>query len=48
MTLVIFVVCVMYIVYHNQCIIFGHRFENSGNVDICKNCGLIKRKIRHE
>lgn len=45
-SLLIFPLAIYYIKQINPCDILEHDFQNSGNVDICKRCGLIKRKVR--
>lgn len=45
--LLLVVICgYLYYQYSKLCHISGHDFQNNGNVDICKKCGLIKRKVR--
>jgi hypothetical protein len=45
-SLLIFPLAIYYIKQIDPCDILGHDFQNNGNVDICKRCGLIKRKVR--
>lgn len=44
--LAIFLLAMHFIKQINPCDVLGHDFQNNGNVDICKRCGLIKRKVR--
>jgi len=36
----------LYYQYNKACHISGHDFKDAGNVDICKKCGAMKRKVR--
>jgi hypothetical protein len=44
--LILAIAVAYYMSNNSPCDLLGHKFENSGNVDICSRCKLIKRKVR--
>lgn len=44
--LLFFPVIIYFIKQINPCDMLGHNWEDSGNINICKKCGLIARKVK--